>query len=95
MLRIVVESDNVKSARSLVSAAIENEARILKIGIEKTKRNLAELEKKFKMDTASFYEKFSAGKMGDDSEFIRWAGEYETLLRLEKDNEEVAGAVIC
>lgn len=95
MLRIVVESDNVKSARSLVSAAIENEARILKIGIEKTKRNLVELEKKFKMDTASFYEKFSTGKMGDDSEFIRWAGEYETLLRLEKDNKEVAGAVIC
>lgn len=95
MLRVVVESGDVKAARSLVSAAIENEAKILKIGIEKTRRNLKELENKFNMDTLSFYKKFSAGVMGDDREFIRWAGEYETLLRLERDNEEVAGAVIC
>jgi hypothetical protein len=41
------------------------------------------------MDSKYFYGEFQKGKLGDDLKFIRWAGEYETLERLQKDYNEL------
>jgi len=37
------------------------------------------------MDTVHFYDLREKGEIGDDMEYVRWAGEYETLRKLEKD----------
>jgi hypothetical protein len=47
------------------------------------------------MDSKYFYEEFQKGKFGDDFKFIRWAGEYETLERLQKDCNELQGVELC
>ena len=94
-MRVIVESKNSAEAKSLVSAAIKNEIKVLEIGIKKTKRNIEQFEKQHEMDTESFYKRYTAGLMGDDAQYIRWAGEYETLLKLESDLKEIDGAEIC
>jgi hypothetical protein len=45
-------------------------------------QELRQLEKKFGMSSIGFYQRYCAGKMGDDAEVMRWAGRYRAYLRL-------------
>ncbi len=94
-MRIVVESDNLNQAKQLISAAIQNELKILTLGIKKTKQNIKNYEAIYNSNTEAFYKKYSTGKLGDDIQYIKWAGEYETLLKLQKDYTEIEGTQIC
>ena len=89
MARIIIEPQNANNVKSLIKSAVENELKIIGFGIDKTKKRLEELEKKFGMDSGNFYRKFNEGKMGDDLEYIRWAGEYETLQQLQRDYSDL------
>ena len=95
MARIIIEPQNANNVKSLVKSAVENELKIIGLGIAKTKKKLEELEKKFGMDSENFYKKFNKGKMGDDLEYIRWAGEYETLQKLQRDHSDLAETELC
>lgn len=39
--------------------------------------DMGELENRYGMDSATFYERFEAGEMGDGMDFFEWAGLYE------------------
>ena len=95
MARIIIEPQNANNVKSLVKSAVENELKIIGFGIDKTKKRLEELEKKFGMDSGNFYRKFNEGKMGDDLEYIRWAGEYETLQKLQRDHNDLRETELC
>ena len=47
-------------------------------------------EKKHKLSTEKFYEKYSAGELGDDTDYMIWAGIYEMLRRSKKKLEELS-----
>ena len=81
MPKIIVGQDDTEELKALVKAALENEIKIINIGLRKTQENLQKLEDKYKMDSGTFYRKYSDGEMGDDIEYIKWAGEVETLLK--------------
>jgi len=49
----------------------------------------------YSITSCYFYEEFQKGKLGDDLKFIRWAGEYETLERLQKDSNELQEVELC
>jgi len=95
MARIIIEPQNANNVKSLVKSAVENELKFMGFGIAKTKKKLQELEKKFGMNSGNFYEKFNEGKMGDDLEYIRWAGEYETLQKLQRDHNDLLETELC
>ena len=95
MARIIIEPQNANNVKSLIKSAVENELKIIGFGIDKTKKKLEELEKKFGMDSGNFYRKFNEGKMGDDLEYIRWAGEYETLQKLQRDHNDLRETELC
>ncbi len=95
MARIIIEPQNANNVKSLIKSAVENELKIIGFGIDKTKKRLEELEKKFGMDSGNFYRKFNEGKMGDDLEYIRWAGEYETLQKLQRDHNDLRETELC
>ena len=95
MARIIIEPQNANNVKNLVKSAIENELKIIGFGIAKTKKKLEELEKKFGMGSGNFFKKFNEGKMGDDLEYIRWAGEYETLQKLQRDHNDLRETELC
>jgi hypothetical protein len=61
----------------------------LKRGINGMTVDLQEFEKKYKMATNQFYPKFAKGKMGDEDDFMVWAGLVELLEKNKKEMKEL------
>ena len=95
MAQVIIRPQAADNLKNLIKVAVENQLRVINFGIAKTKRKLGELEKESGMDSKYFYGEFQKGKLGDDLKFIRWAGEYETLDRLQKDYNELQGVELC
>ena len=95
MARVIIEPGAASNVKSLVKSAVESELKVIRFGIAKTKRKLEDLEEKFGMKSGDFYKKFDEGIIGDDLEHIRWAGEYETLDRLQRDYNDLLETEIC
>ncbi len=95
MSRIVLESDTGENLRYLIKLAIENEIKIIRHGLDRTRKKLKEFEDKYGMKSEEFYKRYNNGEMGDDMDYIKWAGEYETLQQLEKDYNELKGIELC
>ena len=95
MARVIIQAQTAENLKTLVKLALENQLRVIGFGITKTKRKLEELEIKYGIESKDFYEEFQKGERGDDIKYIRWAGEYETLERLQKDHTELKDLELC
>jgi hypothetical protein len=47
-------------------------------------RELAAREQQHNLASADFHAQFVAGQLGDDPDFVGWAGRYEAYLRLKQ-----------
>jgi len=47
-------------------------------------RELVTYEQKYGMSSITFYERFQRGELGDNGDFIMWAGKYQVFLRLKQ-----------
>ena len=52
----------------------------IKRGIARMQLDLEIYEKKYNMNTLDFYKQFEAGALGDENDFMLWAGIYELQL---------------
>jgi len=95
MTKIVIKPEGPEDLKTLVKGALENEIKIINIGLKKTREILKKLEERYKMDSEAFYKRYSKGEMGDNNEYIRWAGEIETLKRLQRNLKELSEAEVC
>lgn len=95
MPKIIIKPEDTEELKTLVKSALENEIKFIIIGIKKTTETLRNCEDKYRMDSKTFYEKYSSGEIGDDIEYIRWAGEIETLNKLEKNLKDLSEAEVC
>ncbi|WP_419662629.1 hypothetical protein Dvar_30930 [Desulfosarcina variabilis str. Montpellier] len=95
MARVTIEPKADNNVRDLIRMAVENELKALRSGIERTSEILSEMEKKYRMSSQEFYDRFDQGEMGDDMDFIRWAGEFETLKQLKRDFGDLSEIEIC
>lgn len=95
MAQVIIQPKSSENLRNLIKLAVENQLRIISFGIAKTKRKLRDLEQETGKKSRDFYKEFQDGKLGDDLKFIRWAGEHETLARLQKDYNELKGIELC
>ena len=95
MARVIVQEQTAHNLKSLIECAVENQLRVITFGIAKTRRKLEEIEKETGMNSKEFYDRFQEGKLGDEIRYIRWAGEYETLGRLNKDLSDLKDLEFC
>lgn len=58
--------------------AADHSTRRVQLTDEELRRQLAELEQRYGMDSDEFLRRYTAGEIGDDLQFIRWSG----LLRI-------------
>jgi hypothetical protein len=52
--------------------------KIRRVGVAGFKKELADLEKKYKMTTETFLQKVQSGEMEDTHDIVRWLGTAET-----------------
>ena len=95
MTQIIVKSRSASHLRPLIQVAIDHEVRVLKIGLQKTMRHLRQFEQHFGIASQEFYQDYQTGKFGDDMQYMKWAGEYETLLQLQEEYAEIKGTLVC
>ena len=95
MTQVTVQPSTAVNVRRLLQTAVEHELRLLRIGIVRTQQQLQRFEQTFRRKTSEFYQEFQAGRLGDDVEYLKWAGEYETLQQLQNDYRELMEARLC
>ena len=95
MAQLQIKPKSAANLTILIKSALENQMMLIDFGIAKTERKLKDLESEFGMSSRTFYEKFNQGKLGDDFEYLRWAGEYETLQRLKRDYDALRDIELC
>lgn len=52
--------------------------------IQVLKKDLNKLEKKFNMDSSTFFKKWKSGLLGDDVEFFEWSALYQMFFKAKK-----------
>jgi hypothetical protein len=73
-----------------VTQAIEAYKARLESGIERTRRRLAEFERRYGVSTAQFAERMAAEDLeGGDLEYVEWSGEAKLLHALEGELSEL------
>ncbi len=95
MTQVMIQPTTAVNVRRLLQAAVEHELRLLHIGIARTQKQLQRFEQTFQRKTLDFYQEFQAGSLGDDVEYLKWAGEYETLQQLQEDYCELVETRLC
>jgi len=69
--------------KPLVESAIENEKKMLSLGIRRTRERLAEFERRFGISSAEFEHRLNALELAETVEFTDWRMEIGMLRLLE------------
>jgi len=93
MSTIYVETDpHSAEVMSLVREAIESEARRLELALEAARRRLAPFEQKYGVTSEHFISEMASEDLeGADDEYVRWAGEYRLMERLQQKVTRIRG----
>ncbi|GEM_PF-2844616 len=84
-----------KYIASTMSKMFKVELDMVKRQVRQVEKSLSEFEKRHNMSSDVFYEKFNAGELGDDREYIRWYAykdTYNKLMERAKDIEKIVHA---
>jgi hypothetical protein len=90
--QMIIELRDRTGAQTVLQALDAYKVR-LRAGIERTKRRLAEFERRYGMETTRFLDEMAAEDLaGGDMEYVEWAGEAKLLQGLEAELEELEHA---
>jgi hypothetical protein len=91
---IVIKTNASEALKPLVEAAIRNQIKALKHGVERTKERIAEFEKRAGMSSVEFEQKFQANQIEETIETIDWNMELAALRLLESQYQSLSEAEI-
>jgi hypothetical protein len=78
--------------RPLLESAIENEKKLLKLGLERTRAHLAEFERKFGISSAEMERRLNALEVAETVEITDWRMEIGMLRLLESQYRALSEA---
>ena len=86
LVRLSQEPEGIKPRERLAILIIpvpaSKEVSIEKIGLDGLRQQIQEFEERYLLETPEFYTRFMRGEMGDQRDFIVWAGLHELLQRI-------------
>ncbi len=78
-----------KYIASTINKMLKVELGMVKRELKQVENSLKNFEKRHKMSSDEFYEKFNAGKLGDDREYIKWYAYKDTFNKLMERLREI------
>ncbi len=95
MEKIILKTINSNITAPLVKEAIKNEMKLIQQGIKSIRKDLDQYEQKHGYKTEEFFKLYKEGKTTDDPDFVDWAGEYQLLLELGKELDNLKEIEVC
>ena len=91
MSTIYVEpAQNANQVLSLVQSAIEGERTRLELALKLARERLVPFEQEYSVSSEYFISEMAAEDLkGGDEEYVRWAGEYRLMQRLQEKNRQL------
>ena len=90
--QLTITTPDKTTLKPLVESAIENEKKVLSLGIERTRKRLAEFEQQFGMSSAEFERRLNALELAETVEFTDWRMEIGMLRLLESQYQALQEA---
>jgi len=78
--QLTITTTDKTMLKPLVESALENEKKMLALGIERTRKRLAEFEQQFGMSSAEFERRLNALELIEDGKTPAWR-EHSTVCR--------------
>jgi hypothetical protein len=91
---IVIKTNASEALKPLVEAAIRNQIKVLRHGVQRTKERIAEFEKRAGMSSAEFEQKLQMDEIPETIETIDWNMELVALRLLESQCQSLSEAEI-
>lgn len=86
MIKVKVQSKFRDNAVDAIKTAISSEIKRLEIGLLKTGKQIEKFEKKYRVSSKVFRQRFSAEDLkGGDREYVEWMGELAHQERIADD----------
>jgi AraC-like DNA-binding protein len=90
--QLTITTTDKTMLKPLVESAIENEKKMLSLGIRRTRERLAEFEQRFGMSSAEFERRLNALELTEMVEFTDWRMEIGMLRLLESQYQALQEA---
>jgi len=91
---IVIKTNASEALKPLVEAAIRNQIKVLRHGVQRTKERIAEFEKRAGMSSVEFEQKLQMDEIAETIETIDWNMELAALRLLESQCQSLSEAEI-
>lgn len=86
LVRLEKEPEEVKPHEHvtvlIVPAPARKELSVEEVGLQGLRQQIQAFESRYSLKASEFYARFLRGEMGDDRDFVVWAGLYELLQRM-------------
>jgi len=79
---LTLTTSRQRPLRALVEAALDNELRLLRAGIQRTERRLGTFETRHSLSSQEFLRQYENDELPETLDFAEWVGEYRLLERL-------------
>ncbi len=82
--QVIIETEDKAVLKPLLRSAIENEKKMLALGLERTRRRLDDFEHRFGMTSDDFEHRLNTADLAETVEFTDWRMEIGMLRLLER-----------
>ncbi len=84
---VTIQTRHKTTLRPIVLSALENERRMLSLGLAQSRERLAEFERQYGMTSVEFERRLNAGELDEILSFTDWRMEIGMLKLLEQQYE--------
>jgi hypothetical protein len=82
MAALTLTSPDERPLRPLVEAAIQNELRLLQVGIRRTEERVQAFEAEYGLSSQEFLRRYEDDELPETLDYAEWIGEQRLLERL-------------
>jgi hypothetical protein len=89
---MTIKTEDRATLEPLLRSAIDNEKKMISIGLERTRQRLAEFEHKYEMESSDFERRLNSLEIDETVEFSEWRMEIGMLRLLERQYKALQNA---
>ena len=90
--QVTVRTDDRKTLKPLLRSAMENEKKMVLLGLERTRARLAEFEQTYHLTSAEFERRLHTSEIAETVEFSEWRMETDKLRLLDRQYHDLEAA---